>query len=336
MGSLPVSVCVAAYNAKSTIRPLLDSLLALDYATYEVIVVDDGSTDTTARIVSEYAGAGSPIRLVEQGNRGASAARNRALENARHDIVAYTDSDTRVDPAWLTELVAPFEDPTVGATTGRTVFETNGRCTSWVRSVDIAHRNRSRDRVTRLANGPNCAFRRELLTEIGGFDPDWFHAEDTTVSYEVYAHGSVIRYAPEAVVYHVPEDDWRRYLTKRYRDAKAFTRVLVTYPNDAAVHDDFVPFTWKVQPPVFAFLFFGIPLFAVLGALGVGLWVALLVCCVALNAPFATRVAARSKRFDFFIRTLALTTARGFCWGGGLVVGGIENTAKYGLPSVRS
>jgi cellulose synthase/poly-beta-1,6-N-acetylglucosamine synthase-like glycosyltransferase len=330
----PVSIGVAAYNAESTIRPLLDSLLELEYPDYEVVIVDDGSVDRTADIVREYTGSDSSIRLVEQANQGASAARNRAFEAASNEIIAYTDSDTRVDGVWLRELVRPFSDPDVGATTGRTVFGTNNTCTSWVRSVDIAVRNSRRGETTRLANGPNCAFRRELLAEIGGFDPEWFHAEDTAVSYDVYAHGYEIRYVPEAEVYHVPEDDWREYLSKRYRDAKAFTRVLFTHPKDAAVEDDFVPATWKLQPPLFAVLVFGLPLMLLLGPLGLVTAAGVFAIGVALNVPFALRVAWRARRPRFFWATLALTTARGFFWGLGLVVGAVTNGFRYGPRSV--
>lgn len=330
----PVSVGVAAYNAEATIRPLLDSLRELSYPTYEVIIVDDGSTDATPDIVAEYRGDDSPITLIQQENQGASAARNRAFEAANYDIVAYTDSDTQVDSEWLTHLVAPFEDPEVGATTGQTIFETNDTCTSWVRSVDIAIRNARREETTRLANGPNCAFRCDLLAETGGFNPDWFHAEDTAVSYEVYAHGYEIRYVPDAKVYHVPEDDWRDYLSKRYRDAKAFTRMLFTHPDHAAVKDDFVPPTWKIQPPLFAVLVFGLPLLLLLGPIGLVLYLGLGSVGMVLNLPFALRVAWRAKRPRFVVDTLVLTTARGVFWGLGLVVGGVTNGIRYGPREV--
>lgn len=335
METPPVSIGIAAYNAEATIRPLLDSLLELEYPKYEVVIVDDGSTDATAEIIREYTGDESPIRLIEQANAGASAARNQAFEAAQYEIIAYTDSDTRVDSGWLQELVQPFADPGVGATTGKTTFETNDTCTSWVRSVDIAIRNDRRGETTRLANGPNCAFRRALLEKIGGFNPDWFHAEDTAVSYEVYAHGYEIRYVPTAEVYHVPEDDWRDYLSKRYRDAKAFTRVLVTHPEDAAVEDDFVPTTWKLQPPLFAAVVFGLPLFLLLlGPIGLVLGGGVFAVGVVMNVPFSLRVAWRARRLRFFVHTLALTTARGFFWGLGLVVGGVTNGFRYGPRAV--
>lgn len=326
----PVSVCIAAYNAEGTIRSLIESLLELDYPEYEVVIVDDGSNDGTLEIVESYSKKSNLIRLIRQPNQGASAARNRALEAATYEIVAYTDSDTTVSPQWLEHLVTPFDDPSVGATTGRTVFETNGTCTSWMRSVDMDLRYRQRRRYTRLANGPNCAFRRSVLLEVGGFDPTWYHAEDTAVSYEVYNHGYVIRHVPEAVVYHVPEDDWRDYLRKRHRDAKAFTRVLFTHPRDAAIEDDFVPLSWKVQPPLFALLLLGIPLTLLMAPAGPAVWLGMLVVGVVINLPFAARVTRRSRRLHFLVVTLIMTTLRGFAWGLGLLMGGVSNSVEYG------
>ncbi len=323
--SLPrVSVVVPTYNAESTIEPLIQSLLRLDYPDYEVIVVNDGSKDATKAIVEK-----SAVKRIDHPKRGASAARDAGLRAATGDIVAYVDSDVTVTPEWLRLLVVPFQDPSIGATTGRTVFQRNGACTSWLRSMDIERRNARRHEYTRLANGPNSAFRRSLLLEVGGFDPQWFHAEDTEVSYRVWEKGYKIRYVPDAVVNHVAEDDWRDYLRKRYRDAKAFTRMLMRYPRTAILQDDFVESAMKVQPPLF--------LLTILFGLGSLLWiltpigsyfflafVTLLVVLVLLNLPEAASLWAASRRTTFFAKSLVLQVLRGFAWGLGLGIGGLR------------
>ncbi len=323
--SLPrVSIVIPTYNAEATIGPLLESLLRLDYPDYEVLVVNDGSKDGTKAIVER-----NPVKLLDQTNRGASAARDAGLRAATGEIVAYVDSDVTVTPNWLRQLVIPFQDASIGATTGRTVFQRNGACTSWLRSMDIERRNARRHEYTRLANGPNSAFRRSLLLEVGGFDPQWYHAEDTEVSYRVWQTEYKIRYVPEAVVNHIAEDDWRDYLRKRYRDAKAFTRMLMRYPRTAILQDDFVESAMKVQPPLF--------LLAILLGLGSLLWiltsigfylflafVTLLVFLVLLNLPEAASLWAASRRTTFFAKSLVLQVLRGFAWGLGLGIGGLR------------
>src|SRR5207253_4611327 len=86
-----------------TIRDCCEGLQRLEYPDYEVIVVDDGSTDATAAIAAEYG-----CRVISTENRGLSSARNTGLEAASGEIVAYTDDDARPDPHWLTYLAATF------------------------------------------------------------------------------------------------------------------------------------------------------------------------------------------------------------------------------------
>src|SRR5262249_40128546 len=92
-----VSVVVCTYNGAATLEQCLRSLLMVDYPNYEVIVVDDGSNDSTGEILKRF----PEIRAIRQQNRGLSAARNRGLYAATGEIVAYTDSDCFVDRDWL-------------------------------------------------------------------------------------------------------------------------------------------------------------------------------------------------------------------------------------------
>ena len=119
----------------------------------------------------------------------------------------------------------------VVAITGRTVFEHAGDVVSRVRSVEIATKYRSRPRRTSLANGPCSMFERESLLEIGGFNPEWYHAEDMEVSLRLIAKGGAIVYAPDAVVHHVPEVESPRFLAKRRRDARAHMRIVRHFPR---------------------------------------------------------------------------------------------------------
>ncbi len=328
MSAHHVSIVVPAYNAEETIGPLLDSIANLDYQECDVIIVNDGSTDRTKEIVERY-----PVQLINQPNRGASAARDAGLRAASGEIVAYVDSDVTVTSDWLKHLVRPFSDPTIAATTGQTVFLRSQKCASWLRSMDIERRNRRRKTYTRLANGPNAAFRREILLEVGGFDPRWYHAEDTEVSYRIWELGHRIQYVPEAVVHHIPEEDWRTYLRKRYRDAKAFTRMLGRYTRAATLEDDFVSLDMKVLPPVFLSMLFVSAIAIVLAPtpwLGIPLLLLGLLTGLALLfiVPEAIAIARASKRVLFFFQGVGLCILRGFAWGVGLGVGGLRQVLR--------
>src|SRR5437773_11220393 len=99
---LHVSVYVPCYNGAAWLAECLDSLLAQDVSADEILVVDDGSTDSSAQIARGY---GPPVRLVQHGrNRGLAVARNTALSEARHDLVASVDADVRATKQWLGRL----------------------------------------------------------------------------------------------------------------------------------------------------------------------------------------------------------------------------------------
>ncbi len=296
----------------------------MDYPHYEIVVVNDGSTDRTREIAEGY-----EVKLISQPNRGASAARDAGFRAASGEIVAYADSDVAVTRDWLRYLVGPFHDPRVAATTGRTIVRRSGTCTSWMWSLDIEGRHARRRVNTQLANGSNSAFRRARLKQIGGFDPRWYHAEDTEVSYRLVEAGYQIRYVPEAIVYHVPEEDWRNFLRRRYRDSKAFTRILARYAGTVVLLDDFVSPKMKIQPPIFlAILVLGmlIPLisftpYATLGLFGLALLVA---SAVVLNLPEALLLARSSGKITFFFKGLGLALMRGVAWALGLGLGGLQ------------
>ena len=95
-----VSVVVPAYNASKYIGQCIDSLLAQTYRRFEIVVVDDGSTDSTPDVLSGYAGLEN-VRIVRQENRGVSAARNAGLSLAKGEYVAFVDSDDVVHPELL-------------------------------------------------------------------------------------------------------------------------------------------------------------------------------------------------------------------------------------------
>lgn len=118
-----VSVVMPAYNVAPYIGAAIDSVLAQTFGDFELLVVDDGSTDGSGAIAARYAARDARVRLVHQPNAGISAARNMALRHARGSIVAILDSDDLWDPAYLQEQVAILEArPEVDIVTGNAWF----------------------------------------------------------------------------------------------------------------------------------------------------------------------------------------------------------------------
>jgi glycosyltransferase involved in cell wall biosynthesis len=104
-----ITVIIGAYNAERYLGEAIESVLAQTYRNFELIVVDDGSTDRTGEIAASY---GDPVRCIRQANGGMAASRNRAIPEARGDYLAFLDADDRFPPEKLEQQLAVFEaDP---------------------------------------------------------------------------------------------------------------------------------------------------------------------------------------------------------------------------------
>src|SRR5438067_6667620 len=204
-----VSVVVCTYNGARTLGACLDGLAQLAYPDYEVIVVDDGSTDGTAALTREY-----DVRLITTENRGLSAARNTGLEAATGEIIAYLDDDARPDPHWLTYLAASFLRTTHAAVGGPNIPPPDdgpiAQCVANAPGGPI-HVLLS-DREAEHLPGCNMAFRKACLQAIGGFDPQFRVAgDDVDVCWRLEERGFTLGFSAAAMVWHHRRNSVRTY-----------------------------------------------------------------------------------------------------------------------------
>ncbi len=196
-----VSVVVCSYNGASTLRECLRSLTELDYPDYEVILVDDGSTDGTQEIADEF----PQFVYHHQENLGLSAARNVGAELATGEIVAYTDSDCLADEHWLHYLIQAMQDQKVEAIGGPNITPDSD---GWIaKCVAASPGNPSHvmlnDRYAEHVPGCNMAFRRDTLLGLGGFDAQFRQAgDDVDICWRLMDAGLNIGYAAGAMVWH--------------------------------------------------------------------------------------------------------------------------------------
>jgi GT2 family glycosyltransferase len=204
-----VSVVVCSRNGERTIRDTLDGLLQLEYPDYEVIVVDDGSTDATAAIAREY-----PFSVISTPNGGLSAARNTGLEAARGEIVAYIDDDAWPDPHWLHYLVTVL---TAGGHGGVGGPNLSPRGDGWIAEcVGLAPGGATHvlvaDTEAEHVPGCNMAFRKSVLETIGGFDRQFRAAgDDVDVCWRLRDRGWTLGFSAASVVWHHRRNSVRAY-----------------------------------------------------------------------------------------------------------------------------
>ncbi|EPD54836.1 hypothetical protein HMPREF1211_08371 [Streptomyces sp. HGB0020] len=215
----PVSVLVPAYNEAKCIENTVRSLMASEHP-IEVIVIDDGSSDGTARIVEAM---GLPnVRVVRQLNAGKPAALNRGLANARYDIIVMMDGDTVFEPATVRELVQPFGDPKVGAVAGNAkVGNRDSLIGAWqhieyVMGFNLDRRMYDILRCMPTIPGAVGAFRRSALERVGGMSDDTL-AEDTDVTMAMHRDGWRVVYAENARAWTEAPETVQQLWSQRYR-----------------------------------------------------------------------------------------------------------------------
>lgn len=214
-----ISVVVCSLNGGSTIRETMEGLARLDYPNYEVIVIDDGSTDNTGAIAAEY-----PVRVISTENQGLSNARNAGWRQAAGEIVAYIDDDAWPDPDWLGFLAVAFENPDFVGVGGPNLSPAKD---GWIADC-IANAPGGPVHVlvtdTRAEHIPGCnmAFRRQALNAIAGFDPVFRAAgDDVDICWRLQARGWTIGFSPAAVVWHHRRNSLRKYWKQQQGYGKA-------------------------------------------------------------------------------------------------------------------
>jgi glycosyltransferase involved in cell wall biosynthesis len=224
-----ISVVVCAYNSERTMEACLASLEALDYPDYEVIVVNDGSTDRTLEIAERF-----PFcRIISQPNKGLSIARNVGADAATGEIVAYTDSDCVSDPDWLSYLAARMEAGNLAACGGPNFPPPEDSLVPAAVAVSPGGPTHVliSDEVAEHIAGCNMAFRREVLLALGGFDPIYRAAgDDVDICWRFQDAGHAIGFSPAAVVWHFRRNTVRAYLNQQRGYGKAEALVYAKHP----------------------------------------------------------------------------------------------------------
>jgi len=224
-----ISVVVCTHNGARTLRECLSGLRALEYPNFEVIVVDDGSTDRTEAIARE-----SGMRFISTEQRGLGSARNTGLAAASGEIVAYIDDDATPDPHWLMYLARSFLTTSHAGVGGPNIAPPDdGPIAGCVAKapggpVHVLTSDREAEHIP----GCNMAFRAECLRAVGGFDPQFRIAgDDVDLCWRLRDRGWTLGFSPAAMVWHHRRNSIRAYWQQQREYGKAEAQLARKWPH---------------------------------------------------------------------------------------------------------
>lgn len=225
-----ISAIVCTRNGAATLRGCLDALEKQSHPNYEVLVIDDGSTDATPEIARSF----SFVRFIQQQPAGLSAARNHGAREATGEVIAYTDDDCIPDEDWLVRLAAAYDDPAWVAAGGPNIPPSpRNRAESVIADAPGAptHVLISDEEAEHLP-GCNFSVRKDALLRIGGFSVEFVTAgDDVDICWRLRAAGGKLRFVPGAMVWHHPRFTMRGYLRQQSGYGTAEALLMKHHPS---------------------------------------------------------------------------------------------------------
>jgi poly-beta-1,6 N-acetyl-D-glucosamine synthase len=228
-----VSILVPAYNEGPVIEAAIASLLELDWHSFEIIVIDDGSTDDTYDRACSLEGThgAATVRVIRKANAGKASALNTGLAVASAPFVLCMDADSRLSRHTLQLAMRHFGNPRIGAVAGNVKVVNRGtlwtrlQALEYIQGLNLPRRAQGFLRVVNIIPGPIGVFRREVLTRVGGYDTDTF-AEDADVTIKILGAGWQIVYEPGAVAWTEAPETVHELLKQRYRWTRGILQAL--------------------------------------------------------------------------------------------------------------
>ena len=236
-----ISVVICTYNRQQFLPECLRCLSAqsIDDALWEVIIVDNASTDQTAKIARQWIdnSPGRPFRYVLEPSKGLSFARNRGIAEARSNVVTFIDDDAETVPEFVATLHAFMQAHPEAAGAGGKVIpkysETpepkwmNPFLKGFVGLVDFGNEIKRYDSGMKYPIGCNMTYRKDIMLKAGGFNNQLtFRGDDKHIFYAVTQVNPVVYYLPEAKLYHnidanrLEMDSFRRLFLKTGNEEK--------------------------------------------------------------------------------------------------------------------
>ncbi|MFH1240352.1 MAG: glycosyltransferase [Candidatus Diapherotrites archaeon] len=241
------SVIIPVFNGEQTIKPCIESLINQTFGeSYEIIVVDDGSTDETKDVVKSF---DSKITYLFQKNKGPAIARNAGAKNAKFEILVFIDADCIAEKNWLNEMVRPFKNKEIVGVQGRYKTMQKSLTARFVQiEIEERYEKMKKHENIDFIGSYSAAYRKEIFIGTGGFDESFPIAsgEDPELAYKLAKKGEKLVFNENAVVYHKHPESLLKYLQIKF--FRAYWRVLLySRHKDKIINDSYTPQALKFQ-----------------------------------------------------------------------------------------
>ncbi|MBF0521703.1 MAG: glycosyltransferase [Candidatus Omnitrophica bacterium] len=315
MNSNPISVVIPAYNCEKTISQTIQAVLNQTYKNIRVIVVDDGSTDQTARTIRSF----SDVRYVYQKNAGPASARNRGAKEAATEIVFFTDSDCIPQKDWIEKSLVHFQDPEIAVVAGSYGIANPESILARCIHKEILFRHRTRmPQYPKAFGSYNFGVRKKVFDLVGGFNERYRFAsgEDNDLSYKIIKAGQKIYFEKNSFVDHYHPTSVGKYLKEQFRHG--FWRVKMYFDHPSMMKGDDYTF-WKdaAEVPLSAGILIAL-ISEVFGFIKIHLFLWLLVPFLVLEFYYAALISQEIKEKIYMFVTMALrafSRMSGFLYG---------------------
>ena len=263
-----VSIIVPAYNEEINAISSLENLLRCDYPYFDIIFVDDGSSDKTFEIVKAAFDGHPKIKIFTKPNGGKASALNFGISKTTADYVVCIDADTKLLPDAVSELMKNFADPNVGAVSGSVkVGNEINMLTRWqsieyTTSQNFDRKGFAYPNAITVIPGAIGAFKKQALQDAGGFTTDTL-AEDCDITIRILKAGYIIANEPKAMAYTEAPETLKQFFKQRFRWTFGVMQTFWKH-KDAMFVNKYKALGWIALPDILLFKYI-IPLFSPIG-----------------------------------------------------------------------
>lgn len=241
-----ISAVIPAYNEQDTVVETIKSILASDYPVTEIIVVNDGSTDNTAKIVREIEKSNNIVKLVNKKNSGKADSLNKGLSIAKSELIAVIDADSFPKKDSIRKMIGFFDDEKVGAVTCSILSKHKIKFIEKLQAIEYAIIAWARKLLDFIGGiwatpGPLAIYRKSALQKVGGFDPNVM-VEDIEITWHLTQTGYKTRMCLPAKVSTVVPDKTRKWWRQRLRWNRGGLQVVNKYYKSTFLREGMLGF----------------------------------------------------------------------------------------------